>query len=126
MTSSAHDADLKGNNFRRNIHPQSFIAVAFIFSELRGLPERPPPPPPQVQKVEKTPGLDGVKASIYLFIIIFKKLLKDNFIRLIYPSTDKEKTTPKCVKPIQTGLVLVFCDQWGGLSLLRSSANIKL
>ena len=34
MTSSAHDADLKGNNFKRTIHPQSFIAVAFIFSEL--------------------------------------------------------------------------------------------
>ena len=36
MTSSAHDADLKGNNFRRTIYPQSSIAVAFIFSELDG------------------------------------------------------------------------------------------
>ena len=34
VTSSAHDADLKGNNFRGTIHPQSFIAVAFIFSKL--------------------------------------------------------------------------------------------
>ena len=34
MTSSTHDADLKRNNFRRTIHPQSFITVAFIFSEL--------------------------------------------------------------------------------------------
>ena len=36
MTSSAHDADLKRNDFRRTIHSQSFIAVAFIFSELDG------------------------------------------------------------------------------------------
>ena len=36
MTSSTHDAYLKGNNFRRTIHPQSFISVAFIFSELDG------------------------------------------------------------------------------------------
>ena len=43
MTSSAHDADLKGNSFRRSIHPQSFIAVAFIFSELdRGASGAPP------------------------------------------------------------------------------------
>ena len=58
MTASAHDADLKGNNFRRTIHPQSFIAVAFIFSELdRGASGAPPP----VQKIEKKPGLDRVK-----------------------------------------------------------------
>ena len=59
MTSSAHDADLKGNNFRRNIHPQSFIAVAFKFSELdRGDPPESPPP---VQKIKKKPGLNRVK-----------------------------------------------------------------
>ena len=34
MTSSTHVANLKGNNFRCTIHPQSFITVAFIFSEL--------------------------------------------------------------------------------------------
>ena len=34
MTSSTHDEDLKGNNFSRTIHPQSFIAVAFIFLAL--------------------------------------------------------------------------------------------
>ena len=34
VTSSTHDVDLKGNNFRRTIHLQRFIAVAFIFSEL--------------------------------------------------------------------------------------------
>ena len=62
MTSSAHDADLKGNNFRRSIHPQSFIAVAFIFSELDGggLPE-----PPPVQKIEKKPGLDRVNIRVF-------------------------------------------------------------
>ena len=59
MTSSAHDADLKGNNFRRTIHPQSFTAVAFIFSELhRGASGAPP-----VQNVEKKPGLDRVKTA---------------------------------------------------------------
>ena len=34
VTSSTHDEELKGNNFRRAIHSQSFIVVAFIFSEL--------------------------------------------------------------------------------------------
>ena len=58
MTSSAHDADLKGSNFRHTIHPQSFIAVAFIFSELDRGGFRSPPP---VQKIEKKPGLDRVK-----------------------------------------------------------------
>ena len=50
MTSSAHDADLKGSNFRHTIHPQSFIAVAVIFLELDrgGLPE--PPPGPEDRK----------------------------------------------------------------------------
>ena len=37
MTSSAHDADLKGNNFRHTIHLQSFIAVAFILGNLRSM-----------------------------------------------------------------------------------------
>ena len=36
MTSSTRDTDLKRNNFRRTIHPKSFIAVAFIFSGLDG------------------------------------------------------------------------------------------
>ena len=48
MTSSTHDTDLKGNSFRRTIHPQSFITEAFIFSELDkggggGLTETPGP-----------------------------------------------------------------------------------
>ena len=60
MTSSAHDADLKGSNFRHTIHPQSFIAVAFIFSELDGGGLWAPPP---VQKIEKKPGLDRVKIA---------------------------------------------------------------
>ena len=67
MTSSAHDADLKGNNFRRTIHPQSFIAVASLFSELDGGASGAPPPPPPVQKIEKKPGLDRVKRrGVYL------------------------------------------------------------
>ena len=37
-TPSTHDADHKRNNFRRAIHPESVIAVAFVFAELdRGL-----------------------------------------------------------------------------------------
>ena len=51
VTSSTHDADLKENNFRRTIHPQSFIAVAFIFSELEREASGAPLPP--VEKVEK-------------------------------------------------------------------------
>ena len=61
MTSSSHDADLKGNNFRRTIHPQSFIPVAFIFSELDGGGASGAPPP--VQKIKKKPGLDRVKLN---------------------------------------------------------------
>ena len=60
MTSSVHDADLEGNNFRRTIHPQSFTAVASIFLELdRGLPE----PPPPVQEIEKKASLDRVNIA---------------------------------------------------------------
>ena len=58
MTSSAHDADFKENNFRRTIHPQSFIAVASLFAELDRGGFRTPPP---VQKIEKKAGLDRVK-----------------------------------------------------------------
>ena len=61
VTSSAHDADLKGNYFRRTIYPQSFIAVAFIFSELDRGDFRSLPP---VQKIGKKPGLDRVKTNI--------------------------------------------------------------
>ena len=69
VTSSAHDVDLKGNNFRRTIHPRSFITVAFIFSELGwgGFQSPPiPPPPPPVQKIEKKPGLDRlIQVQLY-------------------------------------------------------------
>ena len=65
MTSSTHDADLKKNNFRRTKHSQSFIAVAFIFSELDGGASGAPP----VQKIEKKPGLDRVKKAKILINI---------------------------------------------------------
>ena len=53
--------DPEGNNFRRAIHSQSFIALAFIFSELdRGGFRNSFPHPPPVKKVEKKPGLDRV------------------------------------------------------------------
>ena len=61
MTSSTHDADLNENNFRRTIHPQSFIAVAFIFSELdRGASAGPPGP----EGKKKKPDLDRVKRHL--------------------------------------------------------------
>ena len=66
MTSSAHDADLKENNFRRTTHPQSFIAAAFIFSELDRGGFRSPP----VQKIEKKPGLDRVKARVHIEVVV--------------------------------------------------------
>ena len=34
VTSSPHDADVKGDIFRRNIHSESRAGIAFIFSEL--------------------------------------------------------------------------------------------
>ena len=53
--SLTHDVDLKGKNFRRITHPQTFTAVAFVFSELeRGASEFTPPPP----QGRKKPGLD--------------------------------------------------------------------
>ena len=58
MTASAHDADLKGINYIRTIHPQSFIAVACIFSELvggGGLPE-----PPLSRMSKKSPVWIGL------------------------------------------------------------------
>ena len=58
MTSSTHDADLKGSHLRRTIHPQSFIAVAFLFLELDRGASGPLPPR---STVEKKPGLDRVK-----------------------------------------------------------------
>ena len=71
MTSSTHDADLKGNNFRRTIDPQSFITAAFIFSELDGgggggglsQPPYPLPPPGQVNRKKKPGLMDRVKVN---------------------------------------------------------------
>ena len=35
VTPSRHDADVKGDIFRRTIYPPSLVIIAFIFSELR-------------------------------------------------------------------------------------------
>ena len=35
MTSSPHDAGVKGDIFRRTIYPLSLVVIAFMFSELR-------------------------------------------------------------------------------------------
>ena len=72
MTSSTHDADLKGNNFRRTLHPRSFTPVACIFSELDGGGgggggfQSPAP----VQKVKKKPGLDRVKRQLHRIHVV--------------------------------------------------------
>ena len=68
MTSSTYDADLKGNNFRRSIHPQSFITVAVIFSKLdRGGFGVPPPGPED----RKKPGLGRVKEPMSIYSSVF-------------------------------------------------------
>ena len=36
VTSQPHDADVKGDIFRHTIYPPSVVAIACIFSELRG------------------------------------------------------------------------------------------
>ena len=50
VTSSPHDADVKGDIFRHTIYPPSLVLVviALIFSELlgRGVESTPTPPPP--------------------------------------------------------------------------------
>ena len=35
VTSPAHDAQVKGDIFRRTIYPPSLVVIAFIFSELQ-------------------------------------------------------------------------------------------
>ena len=35
VTSSRHDADVKGDIFRRTIYPSSLVVLALIFSKLR-------------------------------------------------------------------------------------------
>ena len=45
VKSSPHDADVKGDIFRRTIYPPSLVVIAFIFSELRRGAESPPPHP---------------------------------------------------------------------------------
>ena len=65
MTSSAHEADFKENNFRRTILPLSFIAVAFIFLELEGGGEGGGggggPEPARSRRSKNKAGLDRVK-----------------------------------------------------------------
>lgn len=58
MTSSLPVADLKGNIFRRHIHPPNVIVIALMLSELSGetespLPASPPPPTPPSKEDEK-------------------------------------------------------------------------
>ena len=53
VTSSHHDADLKGDIFRRTIYPPRLVVIAFIFAELRSW------------KTNKKPGLNGVQLIVY-------------------------------------------------------------
>ena len=59
VTSSPHDADVKGNIFRRTMCPPSFVVIAFIFSELPWGGGRNPPP---VVVRPKKPGLNRVNS----------------------------------------------------------------
>ena len=73
MTSQAHVADLKGNVLRRTICPQSFIAIAFIFSELRRARIPPPPPVPEDQKSPVLIGLRVRMTPVVIGIRLFKE-----------------------------------------------------
>ena len=58
VTSSPHDADVKGDILRRTIYLPSLVVIAFIFSELRrggGFEE------------EKKPGLNRVKDGTAIY-----------------------------------------------------------
>ena len=61
MTSSAKFVDLNGNIFGRTICPLSFVAIALIFSELRGGGGGGNPAPPPVLQDQKKPGLTRVE-----------------------------------------------------------------
>ena len=97
MTSSAHDASLKGNSFRRTIHSESFIAVAFIFSELDGGASGAPPPPPS-RRSKKSPVWIGLKS-----LHVGRDALKQDSLHL---SEDqlmlKFATTPYCTEEKNT------------------------
>ena len=62
VTPSLHDADLKGDIFRRTIYPLSLVVITFIFKELwmEGGEEIPPPPP---SRPKKKPGLNRVQGT---------------------------------------------------------------
>ena len=66
MTTSAHDADLKGNNFRRTIHPQSCSFDILGVKEGGGGGKRASGAPPVPGGQEK-PGLDGANISFMLY-----------------------------------------------------------
>ena len=68
VTSSPHDADVKGDILRRTIFPPSLVVIAFIFSESRrGRGIRPPPPHPSVVEDRKKPGLNRVKDGTAIY-----------------------------------------------------------
>ena len=73
------------SNFRR-LHPQSFITVAFIFSEVeRGLP--PPPHPdggkkPGLDRVKFEQAVAGIKLSEGLISCISRSMLRNAAISI--------------------------------------------
>ena len=54
VTSSPHNANIRGDIFRHTIYPPSVVIIAFILSELRN-------PRPPVVEDKKKPGLNRVK-----------------------------------------------------------------
>ena len=61
VTSSPHDAEVKGDIFRHTIYPASLVVIAFIFSELRRGGLGGGIPPPSVVEDQKESGLNRVK-----------------------------------------------------------------
>ena len=97
MTSSAHDADLKGNNFRRAIHPQSFISLGVA--------------PPPVTDGRKKPGLDTVNSVpviFYHYRVAFILLPKASSKRLIREAKFRSFQLPKFSKCSLFGFFYLF------------------
>ena len=72
VTSSPHDAVVKGDIFRRTIYPPSLAVIAVIFLEVRRWVRNPPPPLPPVVEDQKEPGLNRDNV-IYEFCLAWQK-----------------------------------------------------
>ena len=85
MSSSPHDADFKGDIFRRTIYPPSLVVIAVFYSRScgggGGGAESTPPPPPAVEDGKK-PGLNRLNLS---------RLVWHHLISFLGPPQNREK-----------------------------------